>query len=78
VITTLAQLRPGQRARITGYAPGGAVRRRCLEMGLVRGETITAERVAPLGDPRWYLVKGCRLALRREEAALIQVEGIGA
>jgi Fe2+ transport system protein FeoA len=33
--------------------------------------------VAPLGDPRSFVVKGYRLALRREEAAMIQVIDIG-
>lgn len=76
-MTTLSQLRPGQRATIhsfrAGGPGGGALRRRCLEMGLVAGETVHAERIAPLGDPRWFLVKGYRLALRKEEAALIRV-----
>lgn len=70
---TLSQLRPGQRATIHSFHGGGPLRRRCLEMGLVAGETVHAERVAPLGDPRSYLIKGYRLALRREEAALIWV-----
>lgn len=72
-MTTLSQLRPGQRATIHSIRGGGPLRLRCLEMGLVAGETVHAERIAPLGDPRCYLVKGYRLALRREEAALIRV-----
>lgn len=69
----LSRLQPGQQGTITRIEGNGALRRRCLEMGLVRGETILAERVAPLGDPRAFLVKGYRLALRREEADLIHV-----
>jgi Fe2+ transport system protein FeoA len=72
----LTQLRPGQRATISGFTGVGALRRRCLEMGLVYGETVRVERTAPLGDPRSYVVKGYRLALRREEAALIQVADV--
>jgi Fe2+ transport system protein FeoA len=72
----LSQLRPGQQATIAGFTGTGALRRRCLEMGLVHGETVRAERIAPLGDPRAYLVKGYRLALRREEAALIFVADV--
>jgi ferrous iron transport protein A len=75
-MTPLTHLRPGQRATISGFAGGGALRRRCMEMGLVHGETVHVERVAPLGDPRSYVVKGYRLALRREEAALIFVADI--
>jgi Fe2+ transport system protein FeoA len=72
----LSTLRPGQEATIAGFTGTGALRRRCLEMGLVHGETVRAERIAPLGDPRSYLVKGYRLALRREEAALIFVADV--
>ena len=67
----LSELKPGQQGTITRIEGNGALRRRCLEMGLVRGETILAERVAPLGDPRAFLIKGYRLALRREESAWI-------
>ena len=72
----LSRLQPGQQGTITRIEGNGALRRRCLEMGLVRGETILAERVAPLGDPRAFLVKGYRLALRREEADLIHVADV--
>jgi Fe2+ transport system protein FeoA len=72
--TTLDQLAPGQVAtirRVQGTAP---VRRRLLEMGLVRGETITVERYAPLGDPVEYFIKGYFLSLRRQDAANIEVD----
>ncbi len=72
----LSQLQPGQQATITRIDGNGALKRRCLEMGLVRGETILAERIAPLGDPRAFLIKGYRLALRREEADLIHVADV--
>ena len=66
-------LRPGQRATITHINGSGALRRRFVEMGIVRGETILIERHAPLGDPVEYLIKGYHLALRKEEAARIEV-----
>lgn len=72
----LSQLQPGQQGTITRIDGNGALRRRCLEMGLVRGETILAERVAPLGDPR---VPGQGLSpgvVRREEAELIHVADV--
>jgi len=66
-------LRPGQRATITRVNGVSALRRRFIEMGIVRGETILIERHAPLGDPIEYFVKGYHLALRKEEAAQIEV-----
>lgn len=66
-------LQPGQSGVITRIGGAGALRRRFVEMGIVKGETILLERSAPLGDPVEYYIKGYHLALRREEAALIEV-----
>lgn len=71
--TCLHQLQPGQSATILNIGGNGALRRRFIEMGIIRGETIRVERVAPLGDPVAYLIKGYRLSLRKEEAANIEV-----
>jgi ferrous iron transport protein A len=71
--TRLHLLRPGQRATITRINGASALRRRFIEMGIIKGETILIERHAPLGDPIEYLVKGYHLALRKEEANLIEV-----
>jgi Fe2+ transport system protein FeoA len=69
----LDQLHPGQQARIVRIGGSGALRRRLAEMGILRGESIRVERVAPLGDPVAYLIKGYRLSLRKEDAARIEV-----
>jgi Fe2+ transport system protein FeoA len=70
-------LRPGQRATIARVKGEAALRRRFAEMGIVRGETILIERNAPLGDPVEYFIKGYHLALRKEEAAQIEVALLG-
>ena len=66
-------LRPGQQATIAKINGNGALRRWFVEMGIVKGETILIERSAPLGDPVEYFIKGYHLALRKEEAAFIEV-----
>jgi Fe2+ transport system protein FeoA len=70
-------LHPGQRATITRINGASALRRRFIEMGIVKGETILIERCAPLGDPIEYFIKGYHLALRKEEAAQIDVILLG-
>ena len=70
----LSQLEPGQRAAIVRIGGNGQVRRRYLEMGFVRGEEVSVERIAPLGDPVEYRVKGYHLSLRRADAENILVE----
>lgn len=72
-LTQLHLLRPGQQATITKINGASALRRRFVEMGIVKGETILIERNAPLGDPVEYFIKGYHLALRKEEAAFIEV-----
>lgn len=73
----LHSLKPGQKAIINRIRGTSALRRRFIEMGIINGEVIKIERHAPLGDPVEYLIKGYHLALRREEAASIEVTLIG-
>jgi len=70
----LSDLTPGQKGIVVAIRSRGPLRRRLLDMGLVRGETVFVERVAPLGDPVEYAVKGSHLSLRRKDAADIIVE----
>jgi ferrous iron transport protein A len=77
-IVTLDQLRRGQPGRILHVGGRPAVRRRLLELGIVRGETIRLERAAPLGDPLEFIVKGYHLSLRAREASTITVEALDA
>lgn len=77
-IVSLDQLGRGQSGRILRVGGRPAARRRLLELGVVRGETITLQRAAPLGDPLEYVVKGYHLSLRKREAATIIVEALEA
>ena len=72
--TNLAQLTPGQRGRITTIWAIGPMRRRLMDMGLLPGEEIKVEKVAPLGDPIELTVKSYNLSLRKKEAEGIAVE----
>ncbi len=73
-VVPLSSLKPGQHGTIIRVGGQAAIRRRLLEMGLVRGETIFVERVAPLGDPVEFSIKGYHLSLRRQDAANIDVQ----
>ena len=69
----LSELPVGSRATIVRVEANGPIRRRLLEMGFVRGETLTVEKLAPLGDPMELVIKGYHLSLRREEGQCIVV-----
>lgn len=71
---TLAQLKPGEKAVVRKVGGGGSLRRRLMDMGMVSGIEVEMLKVAPLGDPVQYRLRGYCLALRRSEAALIEVQ----
>ena len=73
-MTSLDQLRPGQRARIESLTSAGSLSQRLMEMGLLEGEEVELLAVAPLGDPLEIRVCDYRLSLRRAEAALVRVQ----
>lgn len=70
---TLDTLEPGQTGTIATIRGRGAARRRLLELGLVEGTSITRQGSAPLGDPLTYRVRGAVLALRRVDAAEVEL-----
>jgi len=73
-MTTLDQLKPGQEGTIVRVGNTGPVRRRIVDMGVVRGTPVKLVKITPLGDPIKVKVKGYSLSLRKEEAAAISVE----
>jgi DtxR family Mn-dependent transcriptional regulator len=67
-VMPLSKLSIGQKGVIQKINFKGALRQRLLAMGLVTGETIQVKKIAPLGDPVDYVVKGYDLSLRKSEA----------
>ncbi|MBQ1335490.1 MAG: ferrous iron transport protein A [Selenomonadaceae bacterium] len=53
------------------------LKQRLMTMGLVPGTKITVLRSAPFGDPMAIGVRSYNLALRREDAAKIEVQKVG-
>jgi ferrous iron transport protein A len=72
-MTTLDQLRVGQRATIHSLQGTDSLVQRLLEMGLLEGEEIEIVGFAPLGDPMEIRLPDYRLSLRRAEAARVAV-----
>ncbi|NLW21319.1 MAG: ferrous iron transport protein A [Clostridiales bacterium] len=71
---TLDQLPVGEEARVVRLHGQGAVKRRIMEMGLIRGTRVLVRKLAPLGDPMELTVRGYELSLRKADAALIEIE----
>jgi len=72
----LSDLKQGQKATIARVGGSGLLRRRILEMGIIKGAEIYVEKYAPLKDPMELIVKGYHISLRVEEASQIDVENI--
>jgi Mn-dependent DtxR family transcriptional regulator/Fe2+ transport system protein FeoA len=71
-IKSLAALLPGEEAVIISISP--ALGRRVASYGLVKGASVRLSKIAPMGDPRSFLVNDTELSLRASEAKQIQVE----
>lgn len=52
----------------------GPLRRRIMDMGLVKGAKIKIKKVAPLGDPVEMTVRGYQLTLRRQDGQIVELE----
>lgn len=69
------QLKLGDTAVVKGIqACSRSYRRRLMAMGIVPGIHLHIKRVAPFGDPMVVTFNGLTVALRRQEAALLDVE----
>lgn len=76
-VVLLSQLSIGDSARVITLQQGEpAYRYKLLAMGLTPKTKLTVTRVAPLGDPIEIHVRGVALSLRKEEAALLQLERV--
>ncbi len=71
---TLRQAQVGQTVRVAKLEGAGAVKRRIMDMGITKGESIFIRKVAPLGDPLEITIRGYELSLRKADAEMIIVE----
>lgn len=71
----LTRLRLGEQATIVGLSPAclGAMRRRLMDLGFVRGSTIAIDLASPMGNPTAYVVRNTAIALRADQARHILI-----
>ena len=73
---TMDELKPGESAYIETVGGSGALRHHLLDMGLTPDAEITLQKVAPMGDPVQFEVRGYELTLRLEEARKVTVKNV--
>ena len=72
-IVSLADMKVGQSGIVEALEGRGNIQHRLGDMGFVKGSRISVFKKAPLGDPVEVKIKGCAMALRMNEAAMISV-----
>ena len=70
----LTELSVGDLGKIDSLECKGALRRRLLDMGFVRGATVEKLGESPCGDPSAYLVRGAVVAVRHRDGEKILLE----
>ena len=71
---TLKEAKVGSTVKVVKLHGEGAVKRRIMDMGIIRGVEVYIRKVAPLGDPVEVNVRGYELSLRKADAEMIEVE----
>ncbi len=74
---TLANLLPGQRARIDNIDSEDPAVQRLMVLGLVEGAELTFRASALGGDPLEFRLYGGTLSLRRDQARHFSVTAVG-
>ncbi|HHW46210.1 MAG TPA: ferrous iron transport protein A [Clostridiales bacterium] len=69
----LSSLPIGRTARVKKLNCSGLLRRRLLDLGIIKDTVIEALAKSPSGDPTAYNIRGAVIALRSEEAGRILV-----
>lgn len=71
---TLAQLNPGEKAKVCHLALEGGIRRRLLDIGLTEGAEVECAGISPFGSPGAYLIQEALIAIRKSDSRKIIVQ----
>lgn len=69
----LCTLKPGESALVQSLYTAGGMRRRLTDIGLTPGSRVDCVGRSPGGDPAAYRIRGAIIAIRDEDARLVQV-----
>lgn len=74
LIKPLNQMSIGGIGRVNKIESTGKLRRRMLDLGIVKGTRIEVLHSSPAGDPMAYSIRGAVIALRAEDAEKIMID----
>ncbi|MGO4972301.1 FeoA family protein [[Clostridium] aminophilum] len=70
---SLRDIPVGSSATVVKIHGEGALKKRIMDMGIIKGTTILVRKVAPLGDPVEVTVRGYELSLRKQDADILEM-----
>ena len=73
-MSVLSDLRNGEKAHVASIDPQCGIRQRLMDIGLVHNSEVECLGRSPGGDPIAYLICGAVIAIRKEDAAMVEVE----
>lgn len=72
--TTLDKLDINKQAIISSLTCEGDLRRRLLDLGLIKGTNVKTVLISPMGNPIAYEIRGATIALRKEDSRFINIK----
>ena len=73
---TLNELKKGDKAIIKDIEIEGSMKRRLLDIGLIKNSVVECILESPLKDPKAYWIRGTLIAIRNNDAKKIFIEGV--
>lgn len=73
---TLNELKKGDKAIIKELKIEGSMKRRLLDIGLIKNSIVECVLESPLKDPKAYWIRGALIAIRDNDAKKIIIEGV--
>ncbi len=70
---TLDDLEMGKEGKIKEINCNNSIKRRMMDLGIIKGTTITPILKSPAGNPKAYEVRGSIIAIRSEDAKSIEI-----
>jgi len=70
----LSDLSKGESGIVKKISAEGRIKRRLFDMGITPGAEVSFRKVAPMGDPVEFTLRGYELSLRKSEAEAVLVE----
>lgn len=73
---TLDNLKPGEAAVVQSLNTKGSMRRRLLDIGLIKDTDVECIGRSPAGDPTAFMIRGAVIAIRSEDCCDILINNI--